>query len=135
MYLVFTNYCTYVRIHIFYLYAIRIRGRKSTFFKFFKSCLVDSELKVMMEGPNSEGIDEIQVINEIKSNNDETLLQKIKHILSVVTIEPVVFLHFLAFSLIMMTQHQMIVYKTCRGESQISLLKSGQFRGHNLMIC
>ena len=48
-------------------------------------------------------------------SDKETIIQKIKHILSVVTIEPVIFLHFLAFASILMTQHQMIVYKTCRG--------------------
>ena len=40
---------------------------------------------------------------------------KVLHLLSVVTIEPVVFLYFLSFATTLMSQSQMIVYKTCRG--------------------
>ena len=66
-----------------------------------------------MELPKPEEINEVDEI--IASSAKETVIQKIKHILSVVTIEPVIFLHFLAFASILMTQNQMIVYKTCRG--------------------
>ena len=59
-------------------------------------------------------VTEEKVVDKNNSSS-ETIIQKIKHILSVVTIEPVIFLHFLAFASILMTQHQMIVYKTCRG--------------------
>ena len=42
-------------------------------------------------------------------------VQKIQQVLSVVTIEPVVFFHYLAFAITIFSQNQMIVYKTCRG--------------------
>ena len=50
-------------------------------------------------------------------SNEEvgTVRSKVLHLLSVVTIEPVVFLYFLSFATTLMSQSQMIVYKTCRG--------------------
>ena len=45
----------------------------------------------------------------------DTVRSKVQHLLSVVTIEPVVFLYFLSFATTLMSQSQMIVYKTCRG--------------------
>ena len=50
-------------------------------------------------------------------SNEEvgTVRSKVRHLLSVVTIEPVVFLYFLSFATALMSQSQMIVYKTCRG--------------------
>ena len=45
----------------------------------------------------------------------DTVRSNVQHLLSVVTIEPVVFLYFLSFATTLMSQSQMIVYKTCRG--------------------
>ena len=50
-----------------------------------------------------------------ESSENVSLIQKIKHILSQVTVEPVVFFHYLAFAITLVSQNQMIVYKTCRG--------------------
>ena len=61
---------------------------------------------IMMEEPKVE---------EEKENVIDKIIQKIRHILSVVTIEPVVFLHYLSFAITLFSQNQMIVYKTCRG--------------------
>ena len=53
--------------------------------------------------------------NVIDKSGKASIIQKIRHILSVVTIEPVVFLHYLSFAITLFSQNQMIVYKTCRG--------------------
>ena len=53
---------------------------------------------------------------DVQSNEKVgTVRSKVGHLLSVVTIEPVVFLYFLSFATTLMSQSQMIVYKTCRG--------------------
>ena len=53
---------------------------------------------------------------DVQSNEKVgTVRSKVRHLLSVVTIEPVVFLYFLSFATTLMSQSQMIVYKTCRG--------------------
>ena len=65
----------------------------------------------MMEEPKVEEEKE----NVIDKSGKTSIIEKIRHILSVVTIEPVVFLHYLSFAITLFSQNQMIVYKTCRG--------------------
>ena len=70
----------------------------------------------IMEKPKSE--EDLEVSDDQanrESSENVSLIQKIKHILSQVTVEPVVFFHYLAFAITLVSQNQMIVYKTCRG--------------------
>ena len=68
----------------------------------------------MEESKPEEGL---EVDDQIKRESSEnvSLIQKIRHILSQITVEPVVFFHYLAFAITLVSQNQMIVYKTCRG--------------------
>ena len=65
--------------------------------------------------PEEEGIEVSDDQAKRESSENVSLIQKIKHILSQVTVEPVVFFHYLAFAITLVSQNQMIVYKTCRG--------------------
>ena len=68
----------------------------------------------MEESKPEEGL---EVGEQIKRESSEnvSLIQKIRHILNQITVEPVVFFHYLAFAITLVSQNQMIVYKTCRG--------------------
>ena len=68
-----------------------------------------------MEEIKPEERSDDQVMEQTDGSDNVSTVQKIKHILSVVTIEPVVFFHYLAFAITLVSQNQMIVYKTCRG--------------------
>ena len=68
-----------------------------------------------MEEIKPEEQSDEQVMEQTDGGGNVSTVQKIKHILSVVTVEPVVFFHYLAFAITLVSQNQMIVYKTCRG--------------------
>ena len=69
----------------------------------------------MEETKQEEPLSYDQVMEQDDGSANLSIAQKIKHYLSVVTIEPVVFFHYLAFAITLVSQNQMIVYKTCRG--------------------
>ena len=51
-----------------------------------------------------------------EAKNTGTLKEKFVHFLSVMTIEPMMFLQGLGWSITSIAQSQMILYKTCRGK-------------------
>ena len=68
-----------------------------------------------MEEIKHEEQSDDQVMRQNDGNENLSITQKIQYYLSVVTVEPVVFFHYLAFAISMVSTNQMIVYKTCRG--------------------
>ena len=78
------------------------------------SIIVVVSIRIMKEIKHEEQSDD-QVMEQNDGSENLSITQKIKHYLSVVTVEPVVFFHYLAFAITMVSTNQMIVYKTCRG--------------------
>ena len=58
--------------------------------------------------------------NEKKSDNVEheqrSPMSRVEHLMSVMTVEPMLFFQFLGLSLKSVAESQMILYKTCRGK-------------------
>ena len=67
----------------------------------------------MKEIKHEEQTGDDQVEEDGRDNLSVT--KKIMYYLNGVTVEPVVFFHYLAFAITMVSTNQMIVYKTCRG--------------------
>ena len=78
-------------------------------------CEIIVSVSIMKEPKSEENIEVSDDQVKGKSSESLSLIEKIRHILVVVTVEPVVFFHYLAFAITMVSQNQMIVYKTCRG--------------------
>ena len=78
------------------------------------SIVVVVSIRIMKEIKHEEQSDD-QVMEQNDGSENLSITQKIKYYMSVVTVEPVVFFHYLAFAITMVSTNQMIVYKTCRG--------------------
>ena len=69
----------------------------------------------MKEIKHEEQTGDDQVVEQNDGRDNLSVTKKIMYYLNGVTVEPVVFFHYLAFAITMVSTNQMIVYKTCRG--------------------
>ena len=70
-----------------------------------------AELKI----ENEESESDTKLESDKIDKEHSSLLSKVLHLLSVMTIEPMLFFQFLGLCLKEVTESQMILYKTCRG--------------------